>query len=136
MTGLVLDASVAVAWIIPDEANETARALFRRALTEPAHTAFHFPSELANAVLTAQRCRRIDEAERLAGLRTVEQLGIRIDQVGPALVHTAVYELAAKRSLSLYDALYLELAIRLDLPLATLDNGLREAAERERVKLA
>jgi predicted nucleic acid-binding protein len=47
----------------------------------------------------------------------------------------ATARLAERHRLTLYDAAYLELALRLGLPLATLDRELRATASGEKVKV-
>lgn len=58
-----------------------------------------------------------------------------VDPVARRRAFEAVHALARKHRLTAYDAAYLELAVRLAVPMATLDERLRDAAEAERVGL-
>jgi predicted nucleic acid-binding protein len=83
---------------------------------------------VTNALLIAVRRERISIQDALQFLQDLEFLPIRIDTTTKNLVRTGVFPLAEQYSLTVYDAAYLELAIREGLPLATLDDDLRKAA--------
>ena len=75
--------------------------------------------------LIRQRRRRITGAKRLELVAAASALRIRVDRESVSLI--AIDALAARHQLSAYDAAYLELALRRDLPLATLDDALLAA---------
>ena len=121
MTGIVVDASVALAWGIPDEASDYADAVL---LALEDHTLIApaiWPIELSNALIVAERRERLkpDHIERFVTL--LETLPTRLDFQGVAHTAHAVLPLARAHQLSAYDATYLELALRERAPLATLD---------------
>jgi predicted nucleic acid-binding protein len=92
--------------------------------------------ELTNGLAAAERRGRLTRADSTRFLHLVEGLPIQVDPaVGYALA-ADVLDLARDYALSAYDAAYLELALRLGLPLATLDAHLREAAGRAGVAAA
>ena len=128
--GFVLDSSVALAWLLPDEGSAAVDALADRLERESADVPAIWSLEVANALITAMRRARIAKADvdaSLAALAALAALPIRPDQaVGPEEL-TAVVALAARHALTTYDASYVELAQRRQLPLATLDRKLREA---------
>jgi predicted nucleic acid-binding protein len=78
---------------------------------------------------------RCDLAFRHATLIDLSQLPIHLDPETDAHAWDATSQLAHRHRLSVYDAAYLELAIRRDVPLATLDSALRIAARAESVEL-
>lgn len=121
----ILDGSVAIAWFMPDEAENH---LLHRTAMEGAWAPMIWAIEVGNALSYAVRRRRIDRAARDRALDRLGVLPIRIDR--STLVHAwrSTLELADQFDLTLYDACYLELAQRRGLPLATLDKGLRKAA--------
>ena len=82
--------------------------------------------EIGNALLQAQKAGRIPKDAPFAALEHLEQLPILIEPTSNAL---AVTHLAAKYDLTTYDAAYLELALRLDIPLLTADQQLKRAGE-------
>ena len=130
----VLDCSVALAWIFPDEATEATNRL-RDSLTDGrAFAPALWPIEVANVLLVATRRGRIasDEWEQLYA--NLEALPIEIDPVSTSRVGGRTLQLAHAHRLSVDDAMYLELALRMHLPLATLDRALGEAARTEGLK--
>jgi predicted nucleic acid-binding protein len=81
------------------------------------------------------RRKRHDAAFRDATLADLAQLPIQVDAETDQHAWGATLHLAERYQLTLYDAAYLELALRRDLPLATLDEDLRQAANTEKVRL-
>ena len=130
MNSFVVDSSVALAWVLPDEQDARADALADALETAPASAPTLWSLEVANALLTAQRRKRLTdrEAERL--FKVLEALPIEFDSAPPAQVTPAVFALARKLGLTAYDAAYVELAKRRSLPLATLDAALAEGARK------
>jgi predicted nucleic acid-binding protein len=124
----VLDASVALSWAFEDERGEGALAVLDRLHRSEAVTSAIWPIEVANALLTAERRGRIEPeaANRFAAL--LLELPIAIDPIERRRPFEAVRRLARSHELSAYDASYLELALRLGIPLVTLDSRLRDAA--------
>lgn len=91
--------------------------------------------EVANVLTLAERRGRILEADLTRYLDLLFQLEIEVDQTSPRSVFGDVLALARSYRLTSYDAAYLELSIRQQLPLATLDQDLRAAAESAGVEL-
>ena len=124
----VLDNSVALTWCFEDERTPATTALLEQ-LTEAGATApMLWPLEALNGLLVAERRGRLDTARRHALASFLRALPIRLDDETASQVWTATAELAERFQLSSYDAAYLELALRHDLPLASLDRDLRAAA--------
>jgi predicted nucleic acid-binding protein len=123
----VLDSSVVLAWLLPDESNEAADRLADRLGQEFAVVPAIWALEIVNALLMAQRRGRIKDEELDRFIAAVLKLPIEVDResVGPGM--SAILALARTLGLTAYDAAYLELAQRQELPLATLDGKLREA---------
>ena len=121
----ILDGSVAIAWFMPDEPEND---LLHRTAVEGAWAPMIWAMEVGNALSNAVRRKRIDLSARNRALDRLGVLPIRIDR--STLVHAwrSTLELADRLNLTLYDACYLELAQRRELPLATLDKDLRKAA--------
>jgi predicted nucleic acid-binding protein len=132
---IVIDASVALAWVLTDEANAEVLALLEDYGSARWHAPSHWPVEVANGLLMAERRRRIDLARVSASIAKLSALEVALDDDGAASAFTRVLPLARVHGLTLYDALYLELAERLGFPLATLDQELRDAAKTIGVEL-
>ena len=125
MPGFVVDASVSAAWFLPGEAT----AFTEAALMATAHVDVWVPAlwplEMGNLMLNAQRRKRITEAKRRELIAAAAALRVRVDREPVSMV--ALDALAALHKLSSYDAAYLELAQRRNLPLASLDAVLLSA---------
>jgi predicted nucleic acid-binding protein len=128
----VLDASVTVVWGLEDEENEVAELTLQRLDVEPAHVPAIWWFEIRNVLVINERRRRISEADTATFLRALSTMNIEVDHA-PA-DHTTL-TLARSHRLTVYDASYLELAMRLGLPLASLDRKLAAAAKSEGVRL-
>ena len=126
MAGLVLDSSIAISWCLPDEGgtDQVQQAVARSGAIAPAH----WPLEVANALLMAERRQRISADFRNAALQDLRALPIVLDAETSARAWDGTLRLAEACRLTAYDAAYLELAQRRALPLATLDAELRVAA--------
>ncbi|OGA52668.1 MAG: hypothetical protein A3G24_19045 [Betaproteobacteria bacterium RIFCSPLOWO2_12_FULL_62_13] len=130
----VLDASVAVAWVVPSQANEYARRVRVRAKREPFHVPAVFPAEVTNVIVTLER-RSILSAQGAAAAAGILS---RLEPIVHALDLSVaeLRQLANRFELSAYDAAYLALALDLHLPVACGDRPLRRALTRAGLKLA
>lgn len=124
----VIDASVASAWMLDDESDPFADEVYAILQANDGVVPQHWHFEIRNALLMAGRRGRIDEGTIDARLNILSNLSIETDQT-PDL--DAAFTLARRHLLTFYDALYLELAIRHQIPLATLDSALDRAAYSE-----
>lgn len=131
---IVIDASLALAWVLPDEKGARGQRLFDRLAGKIMRAPCHWPLEVANALLAAERRGRIDAEFRTLAIRDLTELNIRLDGSTAQAAWTTTLDLAARRRLSVYDAAYLELALRLACALATLDIDLARAAIAEGVE--
>ena len=126
MTGFVVDASVAIAWLFEDEVTPETEAVLDRLSDQEAHAPGLWEFEIANVVLSAERRGRISEIATAQIMERLRDLPIRINPDNPRLHH--LLEVARRYGLTSYDAAYLTLALQLNLPLATLDRDLAAAA--------
>lgn len=94
-----------------------------------------WPLEVSNALTVLVRRRRLTARERQAGLGWLRGLPVRIDHDAAALAFSRLADLATEYQLSVYDAVYLELAQRRRLPLGCDDGPLRTAAARAGVNV-
>lgn len=127
--GFVLDNSIAMAWSFEDEASDYADAALDRLAQTSALVPVLWPLEVANALLMGERRKRSTEAETRRWLAILASLPIAVDPDSNANAWSDTLTLARGHGLTAYDAAYLELAIRRDLPLATIDKKLKKAAE-------
>jgi predicted nucleic acid-binding protein len=129
----VLDASVALSWVLGDERSETADAVLDRLKTERALVPSLWVAEVANGLVAAERRRRIDAGDVSLAIELLDELPIEVvpesrDALEPIRV------LAMKHGLTAYDAAYLHLAVTARAPVATLDDDLVRAARAARVR--
>lgn len=129
----VLDASITLAWAFDDERDARALDALERLRGEEAAAASLWPLEVTNGLLAAERRGRIDAADSIRFIHLVRSLPIVVDPVARVRVFEATLALARRHRLTTYDAAYLELAVRLGVPMATLDGDLRTAAVAEGV---
>lgn len=134
MPGLVLDASVVLAWALPDEADAAlATPVLRQVIEEGAAVPALWRLEVGNALLIAERRGRLRTEQLAETLRYLESLPIEADPETGLHAWATTVGLARRHRLSLYDACYLELALRRGLPLATFDAALAGAAAAEQL---
>lgn len=132
----VLDCSVTAAWFFEDEFNPYVRAV--RNLMLSGDTVAMVPTiwsaEVANVLFQAERRKRIPPEKVNEGLQILSQLPIETDHL-PMSHMGHVLRLCRKYALTSYDALYLELASRRNIELATQDRKLRASARAEGVRV-
>ena len=126
---LVIDASIALGWLLDDERTATALRLLdqlgqQRALVPPL-----FWLEVGNALHAAARRKRLARAA-VEVFDDLKRLPIAVDTESPVQTTREALSLAARHDITVYDATYLELALRARAPLATLDAALAVAAGR------
>jgi predicted nucleic acid-binding protein len=132
---LVLDGSVALASCFDDEWTPAVDATMDQVTERGAIVPGVWPLEVLNGLFVAERRQRIDRAGRKRMAEFLRGLPIEVDPDTAELAWTVAARHAEHYRLTLYDAAYLELALRLGLPLATLDRDLRRAGERAGVQL-
>jgi predicted nucleic acid-binding protein len=124
----VLDCSVAIAWCFHDEANAYADGIAAGFPGIKAIVPALWRLEVANTLLMGERRKRSTEADTVRWLAYLRSLAIMVDDETSSQAWHDALALARTHDLSVYDATYLELALRRDLPLASLDNKLKTAA--------
>jgi predicted nucleic acid-binding protein len=132
----VLDASVAVAWCFDDETTKFTEGVLDL-ISAGAETLVPsiWPLEISNALLIAERRKRIALAKVTAILVRIAGLPIFVTPTDPKRAFEQILPMARQQGLSQYDAAYLELAVREGLALATLDGKLQRAARATGVEL-
>jgi len=137
MRAFVLDASVALAWVVDNPVPPYAAKISElMASGKKAVVPSLWALEMANGLLMAERRGKLTAAEVDHGLRQLEVVvagGIEIDTAGVSTIREAFIP-AYAHQLTAYDAVYLELARRQGLPLATLDKSLRAAAVKAGIR--
>ena len=126
-----------MAWCFEDEATAYTERILNAFFngTEAIVPAL-WPFDVANALLVAERRKRINTFQVIGLLSRIAGLPITVETTTARSAFTQVLPLARARDLGDYDAAYLELALRHAVPLATLDDSLRRAARLSGVSLA
>ena len=128
----VLDASVAACWAFDDEDHPTAAKALERVRADEARVPALWWFEVRNTLIVNERRGRLTEQDTSVFLRDLARLGIVVDY---APVEASVLDIARRHRLSVYDASYVELALRNGILLATLDSALADAAVAENLEL-
>lgn len=135
MTSFVLDSSIALAWCFADEATPASSRLFDRMADESAAVPSLWFIEMTNILALSERKRRIEPAKVAEFIAIIAGFDLEIDNEAHSRAFTDLLPLCRSDQLTSYDAVYLDVAIRRQLPLATLDEPLRKAAKKHGVKL-
>lgn len=127
----VVDASVGFAWVFPTQAStETDKLLEEVEAGALAIVPGLWFLEVANGLLAAQRRKLLTALERKTALEKLSGLPFIVDEESSRAALHRTSELATKHGLSVYDAAYLETAVRRKLPLGSRDRTLRQAAKK------
>lgn len=136
MSQFVLDASVALAWCFPDEAesNSLAEKVAERFMRgDTAVAASFWPHEVLNALLVGEKRNRITQALIQSFLDDLAVLPVALIPSNVETVFARVHSLAREFVLTSYDAAYLAIALDCGLPLATADAALIRACKKSGV---
>ncbi|HET8777407.1 MAG TPA: type II toxin-antitoxin system VapC family toxin [Candidatus Limnocylindria bacterium] len=135
-SSFVVDASIALSWCFEDEASTLAEAVLERLAVDSAVAPAIWPLEVANGLRAAERRGRIDERAIPAATQLLLALPIWIDEAaGLQSALGEVLQTARAVGVSVYDATYLDLALRRGVPLATADEQLARAARAAGIQL-
>lgn len=132
MSRLVIDASVTIAAILVEDRTQEARDIIRSAASGFA-VPFLWPVEVGNVLMLGERRGRFSADRLEVHMRYLAAMPATVDHEGPNHAWHATMVLARRHRLTLYDAAYLELALRQRLRLATFDAALARAAADEGV---
>ena len=133
--GIVIDASVALAWCFPDEASEYADGVLVALDGRTAMVPAIWSLEITKALLVGERRKRIRQPEVRRFVELLKGLSILEDGQPFADTVSNILPLAREHDLSAYDAAYLDVAVRHGAPLATLDKALQKAGRAAGVKI-
>lgn len=136
MAAFVLDTSIALKWFLADESDRTYSLAILNQITDDYRPAapWLWYYEIANTILIQVRRKRIPLEDALVYLKIIDDMAIDVDPAESSTILDLVH-LARTHELTCYDAAFLELAMRLKLPLATSDLALRRAAAAAGVSL-
>ena len=135
MSGVVVDASLVLAWCFPDESNDYADAVLDALDGVTVNVPSIWPVEVTNALAVGERSKRIMPVDVLRFEQLIRALSIVENSQTVIENITNLLPLAREYKLTAYDAAYLDLSARLGVPLATLDNALQKAARDAGINL-
>jgi predicted nucleic acid-binding protein len=138
MSGFVLDASIAIRWVLQD--GSASDRSYAGLVLDSFHEAIAWVpalwyTETIHVLRCAENDGKIGESTLTGFVYQCGQLPINLDPVTPLGIQLAVASISREFKLSGYDAQYLELAIRKNIPIATLDKDLRKAAKKTGVAI-
>lgn len=132
--GIVIDASVALAWCFPDEASDYADSVLLALENRTAIVPSIWSVEITNALFVGERRKRIQQPEVRRFVELLTALTILEDGQPFADTMSNILPLSREYELSAYDAAYLDVAVRHGAPLATLDSALQKAGRAAGIK--
>lgn len=135
MPQFVIDTSVVMAWCFEDEGGAYPDKVLESFAEGEAIVPGIWPLEVGNILLVAERKKRITKASAIRFLELVNALPITVEQEATGRILGEILALAREQGISTYDASYLDLAMRLGLPISTLDSPVIKAAKRCMVPL-
>ena len=127
---VVIDASMMIAWLFEDEQSATTDRAFERVVAEETFAPSLWRLEVANSLWSATKRGRCDDTYARQSLERLLRLNIFTDPETEKHAWGRTRELSIQHQLSVYDAAYLELAVRRGAALATLDKALAAAGRR------
>ena len=125
----VVDNSVVMSWCFKDETNQYADAVLDKLSETTAIVPSIWPLEVVSVLLVAERRKRLKQADSVRFITLLSKLPIVVEHEWPEKKMTDLLALGRVKNLSSYDAFYLDLAMRKDCPIATLDKRLMDAAK-------
>ena len=125
----IIDCSITMAWCFPDEATPDSSKLLDRLESETALVPAHWFLEVTNVLAMAEKRKRITAAKSTGFLTLLEAMDVEVDDEAAGRAFAHLLPLCRSHGLTSYDAVYLELALRRRLPLASLDDDLRAGAK-------
>lgn len=124
---IVIDASIAASWLLPDGTGGTPLEILE---SSELHAPSLFWAEMRNILVVSERRKRLTIDTLSEALSILDAIVVNFDNTPDG---GRVIQLARSHQLTVYDALYVELALRLQTPFLTLDRKLATAAQREGV---
>ena len=125
---LIIDCSITMAWCFGDEATDETTRIQERLINESALVPALWFLEVTNVLAMAEKRQRISAADATQFVQLLGTLDIQVDDEAAARAFDHLLPLCRTHGLTSYDAAYLDLALRKQLPLATLDEELRPVA--------
>lgn len=135
INGFVVDNSVVMSWCFKDKTNRYADAVLDKLSESTAIAPSIWPLEVVNVLLVAERRKRLKQADSVRFITLLSQLPIVVEDRGSEKVMKDLLALGRTSHLSSYDASYLDLAMRKDCPIATIDKKIMEAAKEVSVTI-
>lgn len=131
----VLDCSITMAWCFADESTDFTDSILESLNSKTAVVPTIWPLEVANVLLMAKKKNRITGIVSTSFIDALSTLPIVIDPSTTSRAMHSIFSLAGELDLTIYDATYLELAIREKVPLLTSDQALIKAAKKLHIPL-
>ena len=132
---IVIDTSIAIGWFVDTQRSDVGERALDLAADAGWIVPFHFGLEFASSLRGLERRNKIAAAKTDAALLSISKMSPVVDLTTQHEPQTKLLPIARRFDITLYDAAYLELALRTKLPLATRDKELAKAAVKAGVAL-
>ena len=130
MKKFVIDNSVVVSWLLEEEHVKKSREILNKLSSHQVCVPSIWPYELANALFVAEKRKRIKEADSVAFICDLKNLPIIIEESSFERIGKDVLSLSREHKITVYDASYIELALRKDLALASFDKEIIKVCKK------
>lgn len=127
---IVADASLIVALILREDNVADPVSVYDLLRTTQLSVPAHWPAEVANALWTNKRRGRITAEMVSTAAAHLMAFKPRIDAAPSVDRMPALVQFAERERLTVYDAIYVELALSNNATLATIDSDVRQCARR------
>jgi len=131
----VLDCSVTMSWLFEDEVTTQTEKILEHLESSQVVVPSIWPLEVANVLLIAKRKKRVTDLQVSGFIDALATMPIHVDDSTTSRAMHSIFTLASQENLTIYDAAYLELAIRENIPIATLDNDLLKVSKRLKINI-
>ena len=131
----VIDASIIISWYNPDEQNDYAKDILFCLKKEQAIAPCLCCYEVNNVLRVLEKKGKVPSLSVDKALVAIDKLRIVRDSAPAGFIMPLVLQLSREHGLTVYDACYLELAVRLNLPIASLDEDLLKAAKAAKIEI-
>lgn len=135
MKSFVIDNSIVMSWFFEEEHNKKSQEVLDQLSSNQACVPSLWPYELANALFVAEKTKGIKEADSTAFINDLKTLPIVIENNNFEGITKDILSISREHRITVYDACYVELALRKDLPLASFDKDVLAVCEKIGIKL-
>ncbi len=135
MKDFVVDNSVILSWVFKDENTKKSQELLNKLLKQNAYVPSLWPYELSNALFIAEKNGRIKEADSVSFISSLKDLSLFVENNSYDNITKDILAISREHKITVYDASYIELALRKNLDMASFDKKLNAVCRKIGIKI-